>query len=387
MRELVKVTIIFVPLTLIAGYVIWKHENDPSKNKQNSDGGHAIPVTTGTTTTSTETKQEPNKEETNLQKESRFLEEFIQKRDVLKNEQQWEKVDELVSEFEPKFILLKDKFELFKHDLLSKRKEAEGTFAGWIEQAEKYLAQDKCFEAMKCVKRSIALYPNKKQATDLIVNQIKLKLITDMVTVPESTITIKNKDNTIKESKVPTFRLSKYEITSAQYSCFIMATNHLPPQQWRGTEPAKEMENIPIVLITYFDAQEFAKWIGKRLPTSEELEAACSYNDSRIYPWGNEFTSKENEYNAASAEYCNSLGKMTITTVGLLKNGASKLGIHDLAGNVWEWTSTKVTIDDIDHYVIKGGSYLTFKEALTCSSQMPEDPNLRHYDLGFRVAE
>ena len=105
----------------------------------------------------------------------------------------------------------------------------------------------------------------------------------------------------------------------------------------------------PVVNVSCEDARAYAKWAGKRLPTAEEWEVAAGFNPKTktpgIFPWGDEF----------SPGKCN-LGSSSTQPVGSFKKGASPFGCFDMAGNVWEWTST-VSEANPGARVVKGGSY------------------------------
>jgi formylglycine-generating enzyme required for sulfatase activity len=98
--------------------------------------------------------------------------------------------------------------------------------------------------------------------------------------------------------------------------------------------------NSPVVGVTWYEAAAFTRWLTMtrndgyvyRLLTEEEWEAAASGQEGREYPWGNEWDD----------ERCNSeeLKLEKTTPVGIFPKGDTPDGIVDLAGNVWEWTTS-----------------------------------------------
>lgn len=315
--------------------------------------------------------------------EKALLYEFMAKKDELLKNCAWNEIDSLIGKYEPGFSAEKDKFNLIKHDLLHKKSEAENGYKRWLDSAEKNIKDNKLLESARDIARAASLYKSADERLTLLVNEIKNKLVSDMVEIPESVVNGKT---------VAKFRLARNEVTNYQYCCFVILAKHPPPPYWQGTEFPDKLNDLPVFLVTHSDAESFAKWLGKRLPTEEEWQAACSFGGPRKYPWGDEFAAGGESHNAVSMEYSiymSTFWKEPIfpRPVGSMKGGASRLGINDLAGNVWEWTSTKVTDGGAEFYVLKGGSYLTYKEAIECSYRLLELPHLRHYDVGFRVAE
>jgi formylglycine-generating enzyme required for sulfatase activity len=106
---------------------------------------------------------------------------------------------------------------------------------------------------------------------------------------------------------------------------------------WRGQEFAVPSgdELRPVVYVDWNDARDYARWAGLRLPTEFEYQRAVRGDTNRSYPWGDEWDS---ERFAATSLLKKRGGSFP---VGSFPAGASKQGVLDLAGNVWEWTASR----------------------------------------------
>jgi formylglycine-generating enzyme required for sulfatase activity len=137
----------------------------------------------------------------------------------------------------------------------------------------------------------------------------------------------------VHEVNVSPFYIDQHEVTCAEYGKFLEQTNHPAPPGWTNGKPPFGSELLPVTGVSWVDANAYAQWAGKRLPTEEEWEFAARGNTGWIYPWGNEW--KRNCANAAGT----AAGKMV--AVGSYADGKSPFGVLDMVGNAWEWTSSK----------------------------------------------
>ena len=132
--------------------------------------------------------------------------------------------------------------------------------------------------------------------------------------------------------------MNQTEVTNGQYLRCVEAG--VCDQGYYMSLYTPGLEDFPVTYVSVEQAERFCSWIGGHLPTEFEWEKAARGTDGRIYPWGNE----EPDYDNALAnipEYQNEDGYgYDLFPVGSFPNGQSPYGLLDMAGNVWEWTST-----------------------------------------------
>lgn len=157
--------------------------------------------------------------------------------------------------------------------------------------------------------------------------------------------------------RMEAFYLDRYEVTTALFERFVSATRYrtTAEQQGSGFVPieqegkwqtiavkgaawrtpsgpaARALPDHLVVQVSWHDALAYCTWAGKRLPTEGEWEYAARGTAGRRYPWGDAWDAARVNGNRTVK---------TTTPVGSYLGGGSPLGIHDLAGNVWEWTSS-----------------------------------------------
>jgi formylglycine-generating enzyme required for sulfatase activity len=189
--------------------------------------------------------------------------------------------------------------------------------------------------------------------------------------------------------------MDRTEVTNTEYAEFVDDTKHAGPSHWPGTKPPFGQELWPVVNVSFDDANAFAGWrskrdgVGYRLPTEQEWEyAARNGQRGDLYPWGPDWKN-----NLAV------LKEATPAPVGSRPDGKNRWGVFDLIGNVWEWTSSKVSAypgnpivvprSTQDWVTIRGGCYVSDpgKSDAPVSSCMREfvPPSTRTTLLGFRL--
>ena len=168
------------------------------------------------------------------------------------------------------------------------------------------------------------------------------------------------------------------------------------PLYWQDTLVAGE--DLPVCGVSWYEADAYSCFVGKRLPTEAEWERAACWQPEQDcmqrYPWGNApLTADRGNFGG---------GQGSVTPVGTYPNGRSATGCDDLLGNVWEWTSTwfegypdfvpypyvgySQTYFDGKHRVLRGGSWATRPWVLRSTFRNWYHPWTRQIFSGFRCA-
>ncbi|MBI3962898.1 MAG: SUMF1/EgtB/PvdO family nonheme iron enzyme [Deinococcus sp.] len=225
----------------------------------------------------------------------------------------------------------------------------------------------------------------------------------DFVLVPAGPFTMGSDTGSADERPVHTVTLPDYyimrtEVTIAQYDQLVQATGRSRPNT-SGRGPTH-----PVRWVDVSDATAYCTWLGQggafttRLPTEAEWEKAARGTDGRVYPWGNLIDRSRANY-GAEGECCSgdaSDGYADTAPVGSFPSGASPYGALDLAGNVWEWTSSLhwpypyVATDGRENSsasgdrVLRGGSFYNSASNVRSALRSFARPAWRNNGVGFR---
>jgi formylglycine-generating enzyme required for sulfatase activity len=183
---------------------------------------------------------------------------------------------------------------------------------------------------------------------------------------------------------VAPFCIDKTSVTVGAYA-WCVASRACPLESAANTVPGCNFglmgrENHPMNCVDWFSASAYCALIGKRLPTDEEREwAARGGARGTEYPWGNEEPGMQLCWGRPSP-------RSGTCPVGMFPAGNSPDGVSDLAGNVWEWTSSQYS-NDAPARVDRGGSWYEIGSAyMRAAFRSRNYPSRRLVNLGFRCA-
>jgi gamma-glutamyl hercynylcysteine S-oxide synthase len=225
------------------------------------------------------------------------------------------------------------------------------------------------------------------------------------------------------------FRIDSYPVTAGEYAVFIEADGYQTrslwsdegwewkeandtdcPEYWSRSTGSNDTDwwvremfedtamraDHPVTGVSWYEAEAYARFVGKRLPTEAEWEKAASWDPiagrKRAFSWGDEPDGHGNF----------GFQNWGTTSVGTYSQDASAYGCFDMSGNVWEWTASRFEgypgfevfpypeyseiWFDGDHRVLKGGSWATRLPLLRCSFRNFWRPRFRIAFAGFRCA-
>ncbi len=174
----------------------------------------------------------------------------------------------------------------------------------------------------------------------------------DMVFVPAGVLALNDFDQPTvaingRRIALHSFYIDRCEVTNAEYRAFIEDTGHPQPLHWSRLRP--EDDRRPVVEVSYEEARRFAEWRGKRLPSFAEWTFAARGTTGNRFPWGSDFRAvgaiARGEQPVVRDHLIDEYFLHT-DPVGSHPDAATPLGVHDMFGNVGEWTESTVAMLD-----------------------------------------
>ncbi|NEQ96222.1 MAG: formylglycine-generating enzyme family protein [Cyanothece sp. SIO2G6] len=223
-----------------------------------------------------------------------------------------------------------------------------------------------------------------------------------------------------QEKTLPGFCLSRNLVTNADYQAFVQATNHPVPfiseddyqaqgflvhayetvafYLWEGDRYPQGRDHHPVVLVSYEDAIAYAQWQGAqtggtyRLPTAEEWEKAARGTDGAYFPWGNDWQdqgtnwARSHQFETVPDEALVNDGPGT-SAIATFPLSRSEYGVEDMAGNVFEYTSTLRRHPQGWRSVMKGCSWDDLPGFCRGAYEHTRPVVSRHILFGFRLVK
>lgn len=189
------------------------------------------------------------------------------------------------------------------------------------------------------------------------------------------------------------FAINRTEITNRQYGLFVKETGHRPG--FYANHPILGLDDRPVVGVNWADADAFCSHYGLVLPSEQEYERAARGTKGDAFPWG-ERPPDELRVNSGADVCCSGDardGYPMTAPAGSFADGASKEGVLNLVGNVWEWTRDIYAPYEGEtvggsaglYRVLRGGSWNSDPNHLTTTYRLAYDPEFRFSaNGGFR---
>jgi iron(II)-dependent oxidoreductase len=201
-----------------------------------------------------------------------------------------------------------------------------------------------------------------------------------------------------RKEYVKGFFIDKYEVAIERWLKFVKASPDfkLKLDEISGYYSEPRAQAMPVASIAWNEAQQYANWAGKQLPTEKQWEKAARGTDGRFYPWGSTFNPEFGQFSPDGKGGWDN--KKIYTRVGKFPAGASPYGVMDMIGNQYEWTSEWVEpypnnprrekmfpYTAHQNACLRGGSWYHGKASLYAAKRFGLPPGTTYYHIGFRT--
>lgn len=202
---------------------------------------------------------------------------------------------------------------------------------------------------------------------------------------------------------VSSFYIDRTEVTVGAYARCV-AAGRCAPADLSPADARFAKADLPVVQVTWEDADGYCRFSGGRLPTEAEWEYAARGSEGREFPWGNVYNPHLANHGALAHDPTDeSDGFRELAPVGSFRDGATKLGVYDLAGNAAEWVADFFSIDEKGYgysgdatidpkgppsgsfHVVRGGSFTDGAAWMRARGREALSAR-RSYSVGFRCA-
>jgi formylglycine-generating enzyme required for sulfatase activity len=209
-------------------------------------------------------------------------------------------------------------------------------------------------------------------------------------------------ESPVHEVRLESYRIGRHPATVAEFRRFMEDDGYQNTELWKNggfgarKQPDEWEEqllypNRPVVNVTWYEAAAWCAWAGGRLPTEAEWECAARGREGRMYPWGNEPPDPRRAgFDKTKIDHA--------APIGLFPHGMTPEGVHDLAGNVVEWTADWYATTYYEQSpaenpkgpesgkerVLRGGSWNLESRFLRASIRFSSEPGVKSDKIGFR---
>jgi len=187
------------------------------------------------------------------------------------------------------------------------------------------------------------------------------------------------REGPVRTVELGDYYMDRFPVTNGKFLEFVQATGHPEPADWVGGLPAAGSEDHP-VMVSWLDADTYAGWAGKRLPTEAEWEKAARGTDGRRYPWGDTFEASR----ALTWETSGADGRRS-EPVDARPSGASPYGCEQMVGLAEEWCEDWYDAYEGSDYeshgygekfkVLRGGAWIFTHTHARCAYRCFEIPD------------
>jgi sulfatase modifying factor 1 len=197
-----------------------------------------------------------------------------------------------------------------------------------------------------------------------------------------------------RPARVASFLIDKQEVSVAAYTRCVRAGRCRAVESSSATRHFDEPE-LPVVSVSFYDAQSYCRFRGARLPSEAEYESAARGALGRVYPWGNLFQKGRANAGRAGARVTDERdGYELLAPTHAYPDGRTRQNVLNLSGNAAEWTTSMLGPHAApagerspEARVVKGGSFADDPIRLRATARQGVPPNYKSFAIGFRCAK